>query len=88
VRKRVAEKWRENLPVWLQLLLLAARSRPEAEPNRGNICRWLGIAVPVLHDLWPLILSSTCCTLHKKLARVVKPVRACSKLHQSMIVGC
>jgi hypothetical protein len=41
VRKRVAEKRRENLPVWLQLLLLAARSRPEAEPNRGNACRFL-----------------------------------------------
>jgi hypothetical protein len=37
VRKRVAEKRRENLPVWLQLLLLAAGSRPEAEPNRGRV---------------------------------------------------
>jgi|UPI00022197A2 hypothetical protein len=35
LRKRVAEKRREKLPVWLQLLLLSARSRPEAEPNRG-----------------------------------------------------
>ena len=34
LRKRVAEKRREKLPVWLQLLLLAARSCPEAEPNR------------------------------------------------------
>jgi hypothetical protein len=33
LRKRVAEKRREKLTVWLQLLLLAARSRPEAEPN-------------------------------------------------------
>jgi hypothetical protein len=33
LRKRVAEKRRQKLPVWLQLLLLAARSRPEAEPN-------------------------------------------------------
>jgi hypothetical protein len=34
LRKRVAEKRREKLLVWLQLLLLPARSRPEAEPNR------------------------------------------------------
>jgi hypothetical protein len=33
--KRGAEKPREKLTIWLQLRLLAARSRPEAEPNRG-----------------------------------------------------
>jgi hypothetical protein len=33
LRKRVVEKRREKRRVWLQLLLLAARSRPEAEPN-------------------------------------------------------
>lgn len=32
-RKRVVEKRHEKRRVWLQLLLLAARSRPEAEPN-------------------------------------------------------
>jgi hypothetical protein len=37
--KCVAEKRREKLPVWLQLLLLPARSYPEAEPNRGYVTR-------------------------------------------------
>jgi hypothetical protein len=37
-RKRVVEKRREKRRVWLQLLLLAARSRPEAEPNSRKIC--------------------------------------------------
>jgi hypothetical protein len=31
--KRFAQKPREKLGVWFQLQLLAARSRPEAEPN-------------------------------------------------------
>jgi hypothetical protein len=33
--KRFAQKLREKFAVWFQLQLLAARSRPEAEPNRG-----------------------------------------------------
>jgi hypothetical protein len=37
LRKRVVEKRREKRRVWLQLLLLAARSRPEAEPNSRPI---------------------------------------------------
>jgi hypothetical protein len=35
--KRVAQKPRQNLRVWFQLLLLPVRSRPEAEPNRGQV---------------------------------------------------
>jgi hypothetical protein len=42
-RKRVVEKRREKRRVWLQLLLLAARSRPEAEPNSRYIgWDWIG----------------------------------------------
>jgi hypothetical protein len=33
--KRVGQNPRQKLSVWFQLLLLAARSRAEAEPNRG-----------------------------------------------------
>jgi hypothetical protein len=35
--KRFAQKPRENLGVWFQLQLLAARSRPEAEPNSHSV---------------------------------------------------
>jgi hypothetical protein len=35
--KRFAQKPAENLGVWFQLQLLAARSRPEAEPNSHYI---------------------------------------------------
>jgi hypothetical protein len=37
--KRFAQKPAENLGVWFQLQLLAARSRPEAEPN-SHIVSW------------------------------------------------
>jgi hypothetical protein len=34
--KRFVQKPRENFAVWFQLQLLAARSRPEVEPNRAT----------------------------------------------------
>jgi hypothetical protein len=42
--KRFAQKPREKLGVWFQLQLLAARSRPEAEPNS--------------HKDWSLVLGT------------------------------
>jgi hypothetical protein len=54
--KRFAQKPRENLGVWFQLQLLAARSRPEAEPNSHIVPPLTGFHL-YIHENTIMILS-------------------------------
>jgi hypothetical protein len=65
--KRTTQKPREKLRVWLQLRLLAARSHPEAEPNRGNIIWLICLVDPVAY----ILLYDVCACYPDVLAQLL-----------------